>query len=91
MERGKKFGFVSRIGSGEYSHHPLLSVAGMFRNRDLRGDRERCMRGGCNRRQHNWPVEQQFSDVSSTGTRLTENEFHIFQAYCWFSVSRHSK
>ena len=48
----------------EYIRHSLLSVAGMFRKRDLRGDRERYMRGGYNRRLQNWPVEQQLSDVS---------------------------
>ena len=36
------------------------------RKRDLRGGRERYMRGGYNRRLQNWPVEQQLSDVSST-------------------------
>ena len=44
----------------------LLSVAEMFRKRDLRGGRERYMRGGYNRRLQNWPVEQQLSDVFST-------------------------
>lgn len=50
----------------KYIRHSLLSVAGMFRKRDLRGGRERYMRGGYNRRLQNWPVEQQLSDVSST-------------------------
>ena len=54
------------VGYGIFWSGQLLAVAGMFRKRDLRGGRERYMRGGYNRRLQNWPVEQQLSDVSST-------------------------